>query len=75
MAELALVEAVRLALSRAMAEDDSVLILGEDVGVVNSPCWSADRPSQYCGLTTGMRKPTMPLSQNPWVTPTSVSFC
>ena len=33
MAELALVEAVRLGLSRAMAEDDSVLILGEDVGV------------------------------------------
>jgi len=33
MPELALVEAVRLALARAMAEDDSVLVLGEDVGV------------------------------------------
>ena len=33
MTELALVEAVRLALARAMAEDDSVLVLGEDVGV------------------------------------------
>jgi pyruvate dehydrogenase E1 component beta subunit len=33
MAELALVEAVRLALARAMEEDDAVLVLGEDVGV------------------------------------------
>ncbi len=33
MTELALVEAVRLALARAMAEDESVLVLGEDVGV------------------------------------------
>jgi len=33
MAEITLVEAVTLALSRAMEEDDSVLILGEDVGV------------------------------------------
>jgi 2-oxoisovalerate dehydrogenase E1 component subunit beta len=33
MAELTLVEAVRTALARAMDEDDSVLVLGEDVGV------------------------------------------
>ncbi len=33
MAELTMVEAVRLALGRAMQEDDAVLILGEDVGV------------------------------------------
>jgi pyruvate dehydrogenase E1 component beta subunit len=33
MTELALVEAVRLALARAMAEDPAVLVLGEDVGV------------------------------------------
>ena len=33
MAELALVEAVTLALARAMEEDDRVLVLGEDVGV------------------------------------------
>ena len=33
MAEVAMVEAVRLALARAMAEDESVLVLGEDVGV------------------------------------------
>ncbi len=33
MAEVAMVEAVRLALARALAEDDSVLVLGEDVGV------------------------------------------
>ena len=33
MAELSLVEAVRLALRRAMGEDETVLILGEDVGV------------------------------------------
>ena len=33
MAELALVEAVRLALARAMEADQTVLVLGEDVGV------------------------------------------
>ncbi|MFQ5953860.1 MAG: alpha-ketoacid dehydrogenase subunit beta [Kiloniellales bacterium] len=33
MAELALVEAVCLALARAMEEDETVLVLGEDVGV------------------------------------------
>lgn len=33
MAELSLVEAVRAALGRAMADDDTVLVLGEDVGV------------------------------------------
>jgi pyruvate dehydrogenase E1 component beta subunit len=33
MAEIALVEAVQLALARAMEEDQSVLVLGEDVGV------------------------------------------
>ena len=33
MAEIALVEAVRLALARAMDEDETVLVLGEDVGV------------------------------------------
>ena len=32
MAELTLVEAVRTALARAMEEDDTVLVLGEDVG-------------------------------------------
>ena len=30
MAEITLVEAVNLALARAMAEDDGVLVLGED---------------------------------------------
>jgi 2-oxoisovalerate dehydrogenase E1 component beta subunit len=33
MAELTLVEAVNLALARAMADDENVLVLGEDVGV------------------------------------------
>ena len=33
MSDVSLVEAVNLALSRAMAEDPSVLVLGEDVGV------------------------------------------
>lgn len=33
MPEVSLVEAVRMALARAMADDDSVLVLGEDVGV------------------------------------------
>ncbi|HSM41815.1 MAG TPA: alpha-ketoacid dehydrogenase subunit beta, partial [Afifellaceae bacterium] len=32
MAELTLVGAVRTALGRAMEEDDSVVVLGEDVG-------------------------------------------
>ncbi len=32
MAELTMVEAIDLALARAMADDDSVLVLGEDVG-------------------------------------------
>ena len=33
MAEITLVEAVNLALARAMAEDERVLLLGEDVGI------------------------------------------
>jgi pyruvate dehydrogenase E1 component beta subunit len=33
MTEIALVEAVRLALARAMEEDETVLLLGEDVGI------------------------------------------
>lgn len=33
MAELSMVEAVRVALARAMEEDETVLVLGEDVGV------------------------------------------
>lgn len=33
MSEFTLVEAVRLALARSMEEDDTVLVLGEDVGV------------------------------------------
>lgn len=33
MAEWTMVEAVRAAMARAMADDDSVLVLGEDVGV------------------------------------------
>ena len=33
MTEISVVEAVRLAHARAMAEDDTVLVLGEDVGV------------------------------------------
>ncbi|MCA9566180.1 MAG: alpha-ketoacid dehydrogenase subunit beta, partial [Myxococcales bacterium] len=33
MAELTMIEAIRLALARAMAEDGRVVVLGEDVGV------------------------------------------
>ena len=33
MAEITLVAAVNLAIARAMSEDDTVVILGEDVGV------------------------------------------
>jgi pyruvate dehydrogenase E1 component beta subunit len=33
VADVTLVEAVRMALARAMADDDAVLVLGEDVGV------------------------------------------
>ena len=32
MAELSMVEALNLALARAMAEDETVLVLGEDIG-------------------------------------------
>ena len=33
MAEISLVQAVNLALARAMADDPTVLVLGEDVGI------------------------------------------
>ena len=33
MPEVTLVEAVRMALSRAMEEDERVVVLGEDVGL------------------------------------------
>ncbi|PPC85623.1 MAG: alpha-ketoacid dehydrogenase subunit beta, partial [Methylocystis sp.] len=33
MSEITLVEAVNLALARAMSEDKDVLLLGEDIGV------------------------------------------
>ena len=43
MPELAMVEGVRLALERAMADDKSVLILGEDVGVDGGVFRATDR--------------------------------
>ena len=42
MSGLALVDAVRLALTRAMADDDTVLLLGEDVGVDGGVFRAAD---------------------------------
>jgi pyruvate dehydrogenase E1 component beta subunit len=43
MAEISLVEAVGLALARAMEEDDRVLVLGEDVGVNGGVFRATDR--------------------------------
>lgn len=43
MAEISLVEAVGLALARAMEEDDRVLLLGEDVGVNGGVFRATDR--------------------------------
>ncbi len=37
MPELTLVEAINLALARAMEEDANVVVLGEDVGVNDTP--------------------------------------
>ena len=70
MAEIALVQAIQSALARAMDEDDSVLVLGEDVGV-NGGVFRAtdglldrfgdarvfDTPlseSLFCGLAVGL---------------------
>mgnify|MGYP006189693123 CR=1 FL=1 len=39
MNELSLVQAVNAALSRAMSEDGSVLVLGEDGGLVGHSHW------------------------------------
>ncbi len=42
MSNITLVEAINLALARAMEEDDSVVVIGEDVGLNGS---SASAPS------------------------------
>jgi 2-oxoisovalerate dehydrogenase E1 component beta subunit len=49
MAEHTLLEAVNLALGRAMAEDDRVLVLGEDVGVVGGVFRATDGLLQTFG--------------------------
>ena len=70
MAELTLVEAVRAALARAMADDDTVVVLGEDVGADGGvfratdglldrfgPERVLDMPlseSLFCGLAVGL---------------------
>ncbi len=70
MAELTLVEAVRLALERAMTDDDRVLVLGEDVGRLGGVFratdglharFGADRvldlplsESIFCGVAVGL---------------------
>ena len=70
MAELSLVEAVRTGLARAMTDDDTVLVLGEDVGVDGGvfratdgllarfgPDRVVDMPiseALFCGLAVGL---------------------
>lgn len=49
MAELSMVEAVQLALARAMAEDETVLVLGEDVGVNGGVFRATDGLQQQFG--------------------------
>jgi 2-oxoisovalerate dehydrogenase E1 component beta subunit len=49
MAELSMVEAVRLALARAMQEDDTVLVLGEDVGISGGVFRATDGLQQRFG--------------------------
>ena len=53
MKKCALLEAINLALHRAMAEDDDVVVLGEDIGVnggvfrATQGCASASASSAY----------------------------
>ena len=70
MSEIALVQAIQSALVRAMAEDDSVLVLGEDVGVDGGVFRATDglldrfgearvfdtplSESVFCGLAVGL---------------------
>ena len=49
MAEHTLLEAVNLALRRAMADDERVLVLGEDVGVVGGVFRATDGLLQAFG--------------------------
>ena len=43
MADLTMVQAINAALARAMAEDDAVLVLGQDVGVNGGVRFGGDR--------------------------------
>ena len=61
MSELALVEAVRLALERAMAEDETIVLLGEDVGVDGGVFRATDGLLQRFGE---QRVVDMPLSES-----------
>jgi pyruvate dehydrogenase E1 component beta subunit len=51
MAEISMVEAVRLALARAMEADDTVLVLGEDVGINGGVFRATDGLLQRFGET------------------------
>lgn len=57
MSELALVEGVRLALERAMADDESVLVLGEDVGVDGGVFRATDRLLERFGAARVLDTP------------------
>jgi 2-oxoisovalerate dehydrogenase E1 component subunit beta len=61
VSELTLVEAVRLALARSMEEDDTVLVLGEDVGVDGGVFRATDRLIDRFGAE---RVVDMPLSES-----------
>ena len=61
MSELALVEAVRTALARAMTEDETVLLLGEDIGIDGGVFRATDGLLERFG---GERVIDMPLSES-----------
>ena len=61
MSGLTLVEAVRLALARAMAEDETILVLGEDVGIDGGVFRATDGLLQDFGP---QRVVDMPLSES-----------
>ncbi len=63
MVELTLVEAVRAALARAMADDDTVVVLGEDVGADGGVFRATDGLLDRFGPE---RVLDMPLSESRW---------
>ena len=65
MAEVTLVEAVTLALARAMDEDPNVVVLGEDVGV-NGGVSGGERDSGTGGGCGRIRNPSSTVRSRHW---------